>query len=463
MASDTLPGRVHPVHAPALFGLLVVGMICATRAVLNDGDTYTHVAAGSWMLEHRSVLTADPFSATFAGQAWSAHEWLAELVFGAAYRAAGLSGVMLVSAAAGGLAFANLARHVGRYCGWMATMMLVTAALVCALPSLLARPHLLALPVMEAWVAGLVAARAAGRAPAWWMLGLMVVWANLHGGFAFGLALTAVFAAEAAIRRDRSLGRWGVFLAGAVLAGALTPQGLAGLTFPVRLLGLHSLSFIKEWQPLNLSTDVQFEVVLLGLVVLLGSGRIRVGWFPLLLLAGLLHMAFAHSRHAMLFGVVGALLLAEPVGRGTGGVEWGMRARVGWRVCWAAIAGVALLRLAVPVALADGPASPVSALAQVPEAVRQEPVLNSNQFGGYLELAGLRPFIDGRVELFGDAFVGDYLAMSEGSVLAARVGEYGFGWALLAVGDPLVGAFEGLAGWRRVYEDRVAVVFVREG
>ena len=416
------------------------------------------------MVEHRSVLTWDPFSSTFAGRPWNAHEWLSEVLFGMAHRAAGLTGVVLLTAAAVAIAFINLARHIGRWCGWRATMLLTASALVCVMPSILARPHVLALPLFELWIAGLLIAREERRAPSWWLLPLMVVWANLHGSFAFGLAMGVAFALEASLeRRDRRALLWCTFVATAFGAALLTPQGWHGLLFPFSLLQLHSLDVIKEWQPIDLSTEVGFDGVLLGLVVLLCTGRVKMSLLASVLLAGLLYLALAHSRHVVLFGVAGSLILAEPIGRAFAGVRLAILESRGLAVCWSGIALVALLRLANPVSDIDSRAAPVSAMAQLPPGVASGNVLNSNQFGGYLALAGLHPFVDGRVELFGDAFIDQYLAMSQpdGKLLRRAVNRYGIAWALLAVDDPLVGVFDGIAGWQRQYADDVAVVFVR--
>ena len=462
--SPSSPSRLFA--PPAVFGLLAAFLVCVMRAVLDDGDTYTHIAAGQWMLDHRSVLRWDPFSATFAGQPWVAHEWLSEVLLGLAHRLAGLTGVVLLTAAAVAVAFTNLARHVGRWCGWRETMLLTAAALVCIMPSILARPHMLALPILEWWVAGLLIARQEGRTPSGWLLPPMMVWANLHGSFAFGLAMTVAFAAEASWEPVGCRGQvrsWWLFVAGAFGAALLTPQGWHGLLFPYRLLQLHSLDVIKEWQPINFATEIGFDAVSLGLVALLGMSRIRVPIFRSVMLAGLLYLAVAHSRHVVLFGVAGSLILAEPVGRSFAGAQSPKLGRRGWAVCCAGLVLLAVLRLTDPVANIDSPAAPVSAMAQLPPDVARRRVLNSNQFGGYLELAGFRPFVDGRVELFGDAFIDEYLAMSQadGRSLRRGVDRYGIEWALLAVNDPLVARFDGLAGWRRQYADAVAVVFVR--
>ncbi|HEY2132142.1 MAG TPA: hypothetical protein VGH36_04075 [Acetobacteraceae bacterium] len=65
-------------------------------AVLNDGDTYSHLAAGQWMLAHGAVPSTDPFSYSFAGASWVAHEWLAELLSALAFRLAGWSGLVML-------------------------------------------------------------------------------------------------------------------------------------------------------------------------------------------------------------------------------------------------------------------------------------------------------------------------------------------------------------------------------
>ena len=455
------------VCLPALFALLTAVLVCVLRDVLNDGDTYTHIAAGAWMIGHRAVLARDPFSWTFAGHPWDAHEWLSEVFLAAADRLAGLTGVVLLAAAAAAIAIANLARHIARWSGWTETLLLTAAALACVLPGILARPHILALPLLESWVAGLLLARHERRAPSWWLLPLMTVWANMHGGFAFGLAIALPLAVEATLERrrrpDRSVRSWWVFLAGAAVAACLTPQGLNGLLFPLRLLRLHNLAAISEWQPMDFSTDIAFEIVLLALVALLGSGRVRVPPIRLLLLVGLLYMSIAHRRHGLLFGVAGPLILAGPVGRAfAASVPIGSRPR-GRAACWSALALAVALRLAHPIAGTDSLDAPVSAIAQLPPDIARTPVLNSYQFGGYLAFVGLRPFIDGRAELFGDAFLHDFLELPglNDDRLRQAVDRYGIGWAVLAVQDPLIARFDAMPGWRRQHADHTAIVFVR--
>jgi len=58
--------------------ILVFLYLALTQPILNDGDTSWHLATGKLILATRAVPHVDPFSFTFAGHAWTAHEWLAE-------------------------------------------------------------------------------------------------------------------------------------------------------------------------------------------------------------------------------------------------------------------------------------------------------------------------------------------------------------------------------------------------
>src|ERR1044071_5644501 len=69
--------------------------------IFHDGDTWWHLAAGRWMLAHQAVPAHDLFSFSFAGQPWTAHEWLAEVLMALAFGAATWSGLHILF----GLAF----------------------------------------------------------------------------------------------------------------------------------------------------------------------------------------------------------------------------------------------------------------------------------------------------------------------------------------------------------------------
>jgi hypothetical protein len=113
----------------------------------------------------------------------------------------------------------------------------------------------------------------------------------------------------------------------------------------------------------------------------------------------------------------------------------------------------------------DGPSSPITALQHVPAALRRTPVLNDYGMGGYLIFEGVRPFIDGRTDMYGDAFTNAYLRAERPDLgtLDSLIARWGVRWTLLNPQDPLTQVMDRRPGWRRLYADRYAVIHVREG
>ncbi len=90
-------------------------------------------------------------------------------------------------------------------------------------------------------------------------------------------------------------------------------------------------------------------------------------------------------------------------------------------------------------------------------------MLNDYSFGGYLIGRGLRPFIDSRADLYGDAFLEAYarIVRPDRRELARVLDQRQIGWTLFKTGSPVVEAMDEMPGWRRLYADRWAVVHVR--
>jgi hypothetical protein len=478
----TAEDRPFAQAAPWLAGLMGYALVLLAPQVLNDGDSYWHVAAGGWMLDHARILRSDVFSFTFNGRPWHTHEWLAEVLMALAFRTAGWSGVVLLYGAAAGSAMALLARQLRRNLDGLTLAVALLLAFGCMTPGLLTRPHLLALPLLAAWTAGLLRAREAERAPPLALAALMTPWANLHGGYFLGLALVGPFALEALLaappeRRLACARAWALFGVASLAASLVTPFGLSGLIFPFQLLGLSSLAGVVEWRPADFSRIGPLEITFIATLFVLLSRGVRIAPLRLALLLLLLHMSLQHSRHQMLLAVIGPMLIAQPLGRALTRVpppgSAGPRMNSGRPVAgsaWALGGAVAVLalagaRLAWPVVRLDGPSSPITALQHVPSALRRTPVLNDYGMGGYLIFEGVRPFIDGRTDMYGDAFTNAYLRAERPDLatLDSLIARWGVRWTLLNPQDPLTQVMDRRPGWRRLYADRYAVIHVREG
>lgn len=456
----------------AAVALLVCSLLMWAKAAMNDGDTWWHVEAGRVMIADRAVLHTDPFSYTLRGQPWPSHEWLSEIVMAGAFELAGWGGVLALVGLAGGLAVWMFAQELGRRVSGLPFLILLVLCLSLFAPHLLVRPHILVLPILVAWAIELLRAREQDRAPRWIFLPLMTLWANMHGGFAFGLALIGPFALEALItapaeRRMSVVLRWGGFGLAAAAMCVISPHGLDGLLFPLKLTGMWANTRIDEWLPADFSSVSPLMLALLAGVFVVLTRPVKLEPLMAAVVAGLLYASLTHIRHEQLLGLVGGLLLATPLARAygqSGSVEPApLRSR---QVLASGLVVVALslacARLAVPVVWTDSTSRPVSALAAVPAEIRARPVLNDYSFGGYLIGNQVAPYVDSRAELYRDDFLKAYARVSDGDpkALDRLLTERRVGWTILKAGSPMAANMDAKSNWRRLYADDWTVVHV---
>jgi hypothetical protein len=458
--------------AVVIAGCLVFALVLYLPAILNDGDTLWQIRTGEWILDHRAIPSTDPFSFTAGDRYWFAHEWFAEVLMALAFRAGALQGVMVLAAAAAGLTAAVLLYHLRRFLPALYAVVGLIVALSAAAPSVLARPHLLAWPCLALWCGGLVTARARRIAPPFALLPVMVLWVNLHGSFMLGLLLSGAFMIEALFDADadrpRILMSWARFTLAAWAASLLNPDFLEGVLFPIRMMRMSSLAWIGEWQPAGFGAGIQpLEAVVLAGLALGFSANIRIPPMRLLIFLGLVHGALSHTRHQQLLGIVGALVLAEPFGASltcrcaeASGRAWRRLAPCAALAALAALTG----RMALPLAPEHTGAAFAAMLDRLPPGLRARPVLNEYSFGGKLIYNGVRPFIDSRADLYGDAFLARYrqIILPDRAELARSRSEYGIVWTIFPAASPLVQVLDQDPGWRRLVEEDGIVIHTRE-
>lgn len=452
----------------ALVASAVFTLALVSPAIFNDGDTYWHVRAGQWMLAHRAILMRDPFSLALAGRPWDAQEWLSEIAMAGAFGMFGWSGVAVLTGLAMATSVMVLGLYLARHLDPVPCLVVLALAVSCVMPDYLARPHILALPFMTAWLVGLARATEMRRAPHWPLLPVMALWANVHGSFVFGLALLIPFGLESVLastdgRMERARG-WGLFAAGAVAATLLNPRGLAGLLYPFVLMQVQSLSAVGEWQALDLHAYNPVEFAVFAALFFLLWRGVRISAFRIVVLLLLVHLSLVHARYGMLLGIAGAVLVAGPIGAAVQRTEREAEAWHGWRTAVVFFAALLLVcaaaRIAVPIKMEDGPAAPVFAFAAVPRALAAEPVFNNYSFGGYLIFEGVHPFVDSRADFYGDAYLAAYARAidADKTDMERLFAKYGIKWTILKPADPLVQVLDRRPGWHRIFTGPSAVV-----
>ncbi|MEO6256616.1 MAG: hypothetical protein ABIO69_07390 [Sphingomicrobium sp.] len=455
------------------FVLLVPLALGSASSIFNDGDVSWHIAAGQWILAHGRVPSTDPFSYTMSGHPWVAYEWLAEVIYAAGFQLAGYAGVAAVVVAAMMVLHCIVFTQLRPKVDPAALLVALMAMDVILAPFTLARPHVLVWPILAGWTVGLMRARDAGRAPRSALALLMLAWANLHGSFSIGLVIAAAFALDALISAHwdrRLLRQWFVFGLLSLAAVLVNANGIAGVVHPLTVAGMKTLPLIQEWQPSTWSKSPWFFGLLLAVIAGMAIRRVRPrpGEGALLLL--MLAMALWQVRHQSWLAIVAAIVLtpylARPRRADAAANFSSPKARlVG---LWLAAAGAVLLiigRLMVPLVPDENGANPRSLIAHIPGSVKGQPVFNGYTFGGPLILAGIRPYIDGRADMYGDGLVADYSAITDGNAVRFNraVERYGIRWTILPTGNgPLLRVLDSSGEWRRVYTDRVGVIHVRQ-
>jgi hypothetical protein len=454
------------VFAYALFFL-------AGDRLLIDPDTQWQITVGQWILDHRAVPQTDVYSFTMRGQPWISTQWLAQVAFAKVHAWFGWSGPVVLAAAASAATFALLARFLSRRLSESATLVFVAVALALTAPHILARPHVLAFPVMVMWIGILIAAADRHDAPSFFVLPLMALWANLHGGFVFGLMMIAPIALDAVInaqasRRKPLILRWTAFTAAALIAGCCTPYGWNSLLASQKILSLGSaLPLITEWRAMDFTRVGPFEVCLLGAIGFALYRGISLPPLRTVLLLGLLHMALAQGRAAEILALIAPMIVAAPLARQLGGAEISSSPRP---ISGMLIGGLASIVVAGTLALAsvhrfapyEGN-SPVAAVAALKK-LDVERVFNDYDFGGYLIASGVSPFIDGRTELYGEKFFVDHNAASglmEPDNLFRLLEQYKIQATLMRTQSAATKLLDHIDGWHKVYADDVATIHVR--
>ena len=281
-------------------GVAAAGFTLAVGLPSGDPDTYWHLASGQWMLDHREILRTDIFSSTVSGQPYSVGEWLGEIVLTLVFNAGSWAGLAIFRAlivAVAAFFLARLSRRGGA--PLIATLVVVGFALICSKSRWTDRPAIFTFMLFPVILDLLYSARAGSRRALLVIPPLILVWANLHGGYAIGIALVLAFVVEAAVRRRPAFVPLVLVLVASVALSLVDPE-----TFGVAGAAGHALApprFISEEAPpdvLEPSGSIFAGSLLATLAVALFEGG---GVLEALLFIPLLWLALSAQRQLAFF------------------------------------------------------------------------------------------------------------------------------------------------------------------
>lgn len=487
-------------------GLVLAAVTALALHKILGYDIWGQIGAGEW-IAHNGFPRVDPFSYAYPGRLWIEPRWLWCLLAYRVFESLGPNALILLKAALLLAAFGLLVTAGDSRRRWTAAVG-AAMALAAAQDRFWVRPELLTFVGLAATLWILERYRRGGRRAWLILLPLMqCVWSNAHTLWILGPAVQWILLAgetfQVRVTRWVPRLRSGAALLApdqrrllaavatiSSLAALINPYLLEGLAFPFRLfrelgsehfLGGAIFEFHSPFSDLLFRADPRtvgfLAVVVLSLMSFVAN-RDRFSLGRAALWTAFLVLAVRAHRNVSLFGFVAGyatmLNLAE---------RFRTRGPARTAVAWTAAAALYAATL-VPLAVTDSlyrwqdvsrefglgvsdRRYPDRALAFLREHALPTPLIHSLGDGGYVLFEGgpASVFVDGRLEVYGDANLREALELTKrGAGLSAVVERTAAATALVR-NDPkdqgLFRALEAAPDWVAVYYDPRHVLYLR--
>jgi len=173
--------------------------------LLAHYDLGWHLAAGDLIRDRGSIPFQDPWSFTLGDKQWYNLSWLWDVIASVLFQYTGFSGLTLFVVACGAVIVGYLA-SVCLSSGASVAAVCISVFAACLLyPSFATAPniYLAASPNTSTMLFCVIFYGECLKRTRWFLLPvIMVLWANLHGGFLLGFLIIGTFCGTALLRRD---------------------------------------------------------------------------------------------------------------------------------------------------------------------------------------------------------------------------------------------------------------------
>jgi hypothetical protein len=491
-----MPGNATPLR----FSIPAVLLVCLFlyRAPsqkitgVSDPDYWWHIEYGRWILEHGALPVTDAWSWTAFGKNYLLTQWLGETAMGFAFNLANTAGTGVLAALLLTLTVAASYRAARCYLDNRLAAFFIALFCDAILLTLVARPHnfthlALALLswILASWDNDNPRGNPRGNPRAlYWLPPLFALWANLHGGFAFGLAYLALvwisILLSAYVKRERpALLPLTTAIALSAFATLLNPYGIGAWMSVLDISNLQStaLDIITEWKATSIKDGIgqQFFCVLAAMLCAVAASRQKPTLANLLVVTALLAIGWKAARLSMMVSILMVPYLARSFGATplhdlafSGNARKHDR-QIGWIPALAMLAIVALpswlhaksdartqeqIRMSLP----------VEETAFIQRHGLAGRVLNDMEIGGHLIHHGIPVAIDTRLDLYGDrAFFEFQFARAGRAGWADYVSRLNPDIVLMKLDAPLVHLLATYGGYRPVMSNGVFALLLKEG
>jgi len=483
--------RLGEIFFIAIFAA-VIGL--GPRMMNIDGDLGRHLTLGNYIIDNRDIPTEDIFSFTKSGDPLTPHEWLSDLFFALIYRAAGLNGVVWLTA----LIIAGSLWLVYKYSLNLSNMSLIAllgGILGAAASSLhwLTRPHIFTIFLAALWIGELEKMRL-GIRKSWLIFPfLMLIWVNLHGAFIAGLLIWACYFVGMLLDQQISLHKNQSFIwvgISSFLVSLINPDGFGIWKTGFGFLGNQYLvSHTAEYLPPDFQQPAfwPFLILILISIFVLGLSKKKIAFPHLFIIGGWTIMALFSARNIPLYVVTAIpVLISETCGILC---DWKESILVDKFIefqkkiamteeslkggFWSAVTIILAIVLLMNGTRLDFQRSgnqfseevfPVQASGWLEENPPDGNGFNYFPWGGYL-LYRFWPersvFIDGQTDFYGEELTREYeevITLADGWQEVLQ--DYHIKWVIMPAGSVLGSALDDSDIWEEGYSDRTAEIWM---
>ena len=271
LTRDNLSSKYFPQCSRTVVSavaVLCLAFVLTSMNRINHTDSWGHLNFGRWIVTQGGLPHGDPFAAWPGDRAAFLNlPWLAQVCGYLTWSTLGEEGLVLMHAlmatAACGALLAAI-RFRGVSLGWAVAGAALMYVLALPVTGTL-RPQLIGMVGVPLTLLA-CACLPKQRWTLLWLPILYLVWANMHGSFAIGLAMLGLYAAGevidacrekkslAAAWTDSSCRTWALALALAIAASAVNPIGPAIFPAVASFGGSQPLENITEWRPMVLKS-----------------------------------------------------------------------------------------------------------------------------------------------------------------------------------------------------------------
>lgn len=481
--------RIKPAFSDVIFIIAFLLALASGPQMLSiDSDLGRHLTLGNYILDNRVVPIHDILSFTKTGLPRPPYEWLSQVIFAITYRLLNLDGVILLTATIIAITFSFLYKSSSQRSGSPIIAILITfLAMGASTIHWLPRPHIITFLLLAIWIEHLEKIATGNTEKSIYLLPiLMLFWANLHGGFIFGILtwiayLTGWIWEFLQGKRNWQIGK-NLLLTGvlSLVATIITPDLWHNWHAVLNNRSAFILNRTVETMRPKLTDPSILPYTLFFMLVIFffATSRNTIKASYLFLLIGLGIMSLLMARNIPLFVIAGTPILStiannylskykswKQIDKRFSGFETNTYRPV-WPVTVILIAIVYFsifnFKRGHTFFDFDKTVFPVDAAAFIHENPQQGNMFNEFNWGGYL-LFELYPqnkvFLDSQTDFYGESLLREYdqIISTRGNWIAL-LDKYQLEWAVIPPASPLAASLQNELDWNIVYKDSTATI-----